>query len=85
VYTGILDKANIILKLVSKYNLKLEQIAYIGDNINSVEVMKLVGLSEAVSDALDSVKNISDIVLKSKVGSGAFREFVDYLISQKKI
>jgi YrbI family 3-deoxy-D-manno-octulosonate 8-phosphate phosphatase len=72
------------LKLVSKYNLKLEQIAFIGDDINDVEAMQLVGLSVAVSDAMDSVKNISDIVLKSKGGSGAFREFVDYLISQKK-
>jgi YrbI family 3-deoxy-D-manno-octulosonate 8-phosphate phosphatase len=85
VYTAIKDKATIILNLANKFNLNLEQIAFIGDDINDVEAMKLVGLSVAVADAVDEARNVSDIILQSEGGSAAFREFVDLLISKRNV
>jgi len=82
-HMGIKDKASIIRLVTKKYNLSLEQIAFIGDDLNDIEAMRLVGLSVAVNDAAKEIKSISKIILKSNGGNGAFREFVDLLITSK--
>jgi YrbI family 3-deoxy-D-manno-octulosonate 8-phosphate phosphatase len=83
-HMGIKDKASIIRLVTKKYNLSLEQIAFIGDDLNDTEAMRLVGLSVAVADASDVVKNIADIVLESNGGAGAFREFVNFLLANRQ-
>jgi 3-deoxy-manno-octulosonate cytidylyltransferase (CMP-KDO synthetase) len=49
-----------------------------------MEAMRLVGLSVAVADASDVVKNTADIVLESNGGEGAFREFVNFLLANRQ-
>jgi N-acylneuraminate cytidylyltransferase len=83
-HMGIRDKAGIVRLVSRKYNLNLAQIAFIGDDINDIEAMRLVGLSVAVADASDVVKNIADIVLESNGGAGAFREFVNFLLANRQ-
>ncbi len=83
-HMGIKDKASTVRLLSSKYNLNLSQIAFIGDDINDMEAMRLVGLSVAVADASDVVKSIADIVLESNGGEGAFREFVNFLLANRQ-
>jgi N-acylneuraminate cytidylyltransferase len=83
-HMGINDKASTVLLISRKYNLNLDQVAFIGDDINDLEAMRLVGLSVAVADASNEVKNIADIILQSIGGAGAFREFVDYLLKHSQ-
>jgi YrbI family 3-deoxy-D-manno-octulosonate 8-phosphate phosphatase len=83
-HMGIKDKASTVRLVSSKYNLNLSQIAFIGDDINDMEAMRLVGLSVAVADASDVVKNTADIVLESNGGEGAFREFVNFLLANRQ-
>ena len=81
VYLGIKDKLEVINEICSKYNLKYSNIAYIGDDINDLPVLKTVGLAVCVNDAVDEVKNNSHLILNRKGGDAAFREFVDILLN----
>jgi 3-deoxy-D-manno-octulosonate 8-phosphate phosphatase (KDO 8-P phosphatase) len=71
-------------KFLKKINIKEEQIAYLGDDTNDLEIMNYVGLSIAVNDAHEDVLERADIICKNKGGCGAFREAVDYLLSHCK-
>lgn len=82
VYIGIKDKLKIIEKLIRKYNLKFENIAYIGDDINDLPVLKKVGLSFAPNDAAEQVKQIVDYVTSKNGGEGALREAIDFILAR---
>ena len=64
-------------------NITLAEIAYIGDDVNCLELLSNVGLAACPANALDAVKNIPGIIqLKKKGGEGCVREFVEMIISQ---
>lgn len=85
-YSGILDKKQFLKKVLKKYNVKTNQVAYIGDDVNDLEIMKIVGFSCSPNNAIKSVQKISNFVCKVNGGDGAFREFAELIISvQKKI
>ena len=83
-YSGIFDKKKILAKILAKYNVKKDEIAYIGDDVNDIEIMKLVGFSASPSDGNIEVKKITDYVCSSKGGEGAFREMADLILKLKK-
>lgn len=75
-----LDRLNAIC---NELKISHENVAIIGDDVNDLEVMNVVGLSIAPSDAVVAVKNKVDIILNSKGGDGCVREFIDnYLLNE---
>ena len=82
VYIGIKDKLKIIEKLMKKYNLEFENIAYIGDDINDLPVLKKIGLSFAPNDAISEIKQIANYVTTKKGGEGALREAIERILSR---
>lgn len=80
VHIGVKNKLQRIKKLARRYNLSLDEIAYIGDDINDLLTLKEVGLSFAPSDALPPVKRAVQHVLSRKGGEGAIREAVDFIL-----
>ncbi len=66
------------------HGIPLTQVAYIGNDINDLEAMKLVGLSVAVADAHPRVLAAADLVLTKPGGQGAVREFCDMLLKRKE-
>ena len=60
-----------------KWGINIDQVAYIGDDLNDIPVMKMVGISACPADASKAVKMISDIVLETNGGQGCIREFVE--------
>jgi len=82
-HLGIKDKLTHMLRIVERLNIKLEEIAYIGDDLNDYEVMAASGLSACPADAMSEIKSIADYVCKNKGGEGAFREFAEIIIKQK--
>lgn len=73
-------------KIKQQLKLKDEQIAYIGDDILDMSILKRVGFSVAVSNARDEVKAICDYVTVAIGGNGAVREVIDkILIRQNKM
>ena len=83
IYCSILKKEKILPKICSKYKVKKDEIAYIGDDHNDLEIIKQVGFSFSPNDATESVLQNVDYVCKSKGGNGAFREMADLILSSK--
>ena len=77
VYTHEKNKLNRLNYLAEKYNLKSDNIAYIGDDINDLEALKFAGLSAAPPNApiLDYFK--PDFITNRNSGMGSFRDLSD--------
>jgi N-acylneuraminate cytidylyltransferase len=82
-FAGISNKLSIIDKLINLYNIKLGEIAYIGDDINDLEVLKVVGFSCSVKNGMKYIKDIVDYVTILNGGSGAVREVIDIILKYK--
>lgn len=79
VFQGVLDKNKIYTQILDKHGLKKDEIAYIGDDLGDLPVIKNVGLSAAVADAHPLIKQHSHMVCKLPGGRGAVREFIEFI------
>ncbi|UCX06053.1 3-deoxy-manno-octulosonate-8-phosphatase KdsC [Shewanella glacialimarina] len=85
IYQGIDDKFTPYEELIRKYNVTAEQVAYIGDDMVDLPVMKVVGLAVSVADGHPYVKQHCHMITTIKGGNGALRELTDLLLlSQNK-
>ena len=80
VYQGALDKKEVFARILKKNKLKPEAIAYVGDDIVDIPVLKRAGFSAAVADALALVKKSVDYVTVNRGGQGAVREICEMLL-----
>jgi len=83
VYLGIKEKASALRKLAEECNVDLKQVAYIGDDVNDIPAIELVGLSACPITAQKPVKATVDMVLSQAGGRGALREFSEIIIHRK--
>ena len=79
VLQGVDNKSDIVKQLADKQKFNLENILYVGNDINDLEVMKLVGTTFCPADAYSSIKEISQFILSSKGGEGVAHEIFDKL------
>jgi len=82
-YQGLehIGKLEIAKEICKKENITLDEVAYIGDDINCKELLENVGLAACPSNALDEIKGIPNIIkLSKKGGDGAVREFVEIIL-----
>ena len=78
------NKLDVIKEICIKENIHLSEVAYIGDDINDLEALSVVGLAACPSNATQSIKNIENIIhLKKSGGEGAVREFVEIIIANQ--
>lgn len=83
-YQGIKDKLSIAKKLCKLESINLNQIAYIGDDINDLVLLAESGIAACPQNAVKEVKNIPNIIqLKKSGGDGAVREYIEYLIGNR--
>ncbi len=82
-HLGIKDKATLLLEILKTKNISSNEVAYIGDDVNDVEIMKLVGLSACPADAISFAKNEADYICNNNGGNGAFRELAEFIIASK--
>lgn len=80
VYIGQEPKLEILNAWLEKLKITLDQVAYIGDDLNDLEVIKQVGFSACPANGVENIKRSVDVVLSKKGGDGAVREFVDRFI-----
>ena len=80
---NVKNKVDVMGTFISEHNLNFDEIAYIGDDLNDIRLMKKCGLSFAVADADYRVKNIADYVCEKPGGRGAFREAVEILLMMR--
>jgi YrbI family 3-deoxy-D-manno-octulosonate 8-phosphate phosphatase len=81
-HQGVKSKLELIKSICKKLNISLEDVAYIGDDLNDMEVLQKVGLSAAPASAPSYIQNMVDIVLTKNGGEGVFREFVEMILEQ---
>jgi len=77
------DKKNILKKYCKKMKYDLSNVAYIGNDINDLEVMKIVGYPIASANAHIEVKKIAKIITKTMGGDGVIRELLDIFMEAK--
>ena len=77
VIQGVNDKLPKLVDWAGANHLSLDQIAFLGNDVNDVGCLKKVGLGVAVADAYPAALDAADFVLKKKGGHGAVREIAD--------
>jgi 3-deoxy-D-manno-octulosonate 8-phosphate phosphatase (KDO 8-P phosphatase) len=80
IYRGCKDKAKAVIDFATKRELQLSEIAFMGDDINDIEAMRLVGLSAAPANAHASVLKTAKFISGNAGGHGAVRELMDFII-----
>ena len=80
---GTHQKVNAMNEFLVSEGLTMENIAFIGDEINDVKLLRACGLSFAVGDADKRAKDAADVICNHKGGDSAFREAVEQLLELK--
>lgn len=79
-YIGQKHKLDALEELIKKYSISYDEIAYMGDDVPDVCVLKLVGLPCCPADAVDEVKDNSKFISTKGGGEGAVRELTDFIL-----
>lgn len=84
-YQGIGDKVAVANKICAALGIELAEVAYIGDDLGDLQLLKQVGFSCAPANAPSYIKDAVTFVTKTRGGDGAFREFVESLLLQAEM
>lgn len=76
-YQGVRNKLEKLKQVADQYGLRLEEIAYIGDDLNDLDCIRVCGLTACPEDAVEEVKENVSYVCTRQGGRGAVREFID--------
>ena len=81
---GTWTKLDFVKDICKNLNISLDEVAYIGDDINDIELLNAVKYKACPHDAVKKVKEIKDIIiLENKGGDGAVREFIELLLNNE--
>ena len=83
VYDGVRHKELIIDKIHNEFDVLPDEMAYIGDDVNDLELMKRVGFSATPNNGIDEAKKTADYICTLKGGEGAVREIADLILKIK--
>ena len=79
-HQGAINKLEVLNEILERRNLNPENVAYVGDDVNDLEIIRVCGISFAPADAVNEVKSAVKVVLSKGGGQGAVREAADYVI-----
>ena len=82
---GCKDKLSAVLNICENLSININDVAYIGDDLNDINLLKRVGTAACPRSAPIYIQNLVKIITTKKGGEGAFREFVERIIGKKKI
>lgn len=82
VYQGVKDKLVPFHEILEKLRISPEEVAYVGDDVVDLPVMRRVGFAVTVADAVEDVKPFADLVTTRDGGRGAVREVCDFLLKK---
>jgi 3-deoxy-D-manno-octulosonate 8-phosphate phosphatase (KDO 8-P phosphatase) len=84
VFSGVSNKRTVVDELCARHNLALDEVAFIGDDLNDLPALECVGLACAVADAAAPVKAVAHYITQQRGGDGAVREVCEFLIAAKQ-
>ncbi len=79
-HLGVRDKVAVLKDLCARKGLTEAEVAYIGDDVNDVPIMRRVGLAGCPGDAMAAARDVATIVCSATGGNGAFREFAEAVL-----
>jgi len=85
IHQKIHDKKGKLLSILKNKNIDLAEIAYVGDDINDLEVMKMVGYPACPKDAVKEIREVSKFISEYNGGEGAVREILEEIMKEKNI
>ena len=80
-FQGVKDKLRVATDLIKELGLDFSEVAYIGDDIADIPLLKAVKFSACPNNSPDYVKSEVKFILKKNGGDGVFREFVELLLT----
>lgn len=80
VFLGVKDKVAVAKALCERLEISFEDVAYIGDDINDMRLLRIVGWAGVPASAPGYVRQLASIPLSKNGGDGVFREFVEKLL-----
>jgi N-acylneuraminate cytidylyltransferase len=81
---GCKDKVLAVKRICEERGIDLKNVCYVGDDINDVELLKIVGFGCAPADAMTEAKEVAKFVTNAKGGEGVIREIIRKIISCMK-
>ncbi|WP_457568236.1 KdsC family phosphatase [Desulfurobacterium sp.] len=82
VFQNVSDKETVLDNLVSKLNINYQNVAFMGDDIPDLPLIRKAGFSGAPIDAVKKIKKEADFVSVYPGGKGAVREFIERIIGE---
>jgi 3-deoxy-D-manno-octulosonate 8-phosphate phosphatase (KDO 8-P phosphatase) len=77
---GVHDKLAVVREMLASRDITLDQVAYIGDDLNDYEVLCQVGLAVVVQDATRKPRSVAHYITRAKGGEGAVRELCELIL-----
>jgi 3-deoxy-D-manno-octulosonate 8-phosphate phosphatase (KDO 8-P phosphatase) len=82
-YSGIKNKEKELEKICKYYKVLPSEIAFIGDDVNDIKLMKKIGFSATPFDGILQAKKVANYICKTSGGNGALREIIDLILEEK--
>jgi len=84
VFLGVKDKYTLLLSLSKQQKFSLNNVAYVGDDVNDMTNICSVGWSFTPNNGMDEIKQVADVVLSKNSGAGAIREVCQFIKNYNK-
>ncbi|HET9396732.1 MAG TPA: HAD hydrolase family protein [Nitrospiraceae bacterium] len=84
VHQGVMDKLSLVREMAARHGLSMDEVAYIGDDINDLATLKAVGFSATPADGMPAVVEAVDYVCVKKGGEGAVREIIEMILKAQQ-
>ncbi|MCQ8211421.1 HAD-IIIA family hydrolase [Cetobacterium somerae] len=85
IHQGIKNKILILDSVLKKYNISYDNVAYMGDDLIDLAVMKKCKLAGAPKDSVSEILSIADFISNKNGGEGAVREFIEYILKKENL
>lgn len=84
-FQGVTNKLEIAQGLCGELCISLDEVAYIGDDLNDIELLRKVGVSGVPASAPEYICRLATVSLQKRGGEGVFREFVEVLLQDNLV
>ena len=85
VYQGQAHKMDAVNEILAKANITIDELAYVGDDIVDLGVMRVCGLAIATANAREQIKRVAHYVTPNPGGQGAGRDAIDFILNARGI
>lgn len=82
---GVKEKVSVAKAICEELHIGLEDVAYIGDDLNDIRLLRLVGWAGVPASAPAYIRELSSVPLRRCGGNGVFREFVECIITEERV